>query len=204
MRETALAALQAVMAEPPRVSPRRVRIPEPNTEDRNGYRSCPQENLDRKIAARWPRRRPRQVERRMISDYCDFTMAFGFRATGQLPTRGASMTANLTRLRARVPSSARCALITGPRTAISAEGRSSHLATCASGCSALARGQPASSTRQLTFARTRMKADALVAEEAICGDIGAWKSSRPSLLYRGYQKPWPSIARFTKLPRRTR
>src|SRR5215467_2639685 len=39
MRETALAALQAVMAEPPRVSPRRVRMPEPNSEDRNGYRS---------------------------------------------------------------------------------------------------------------------------------------------------------------------
>src|SRR5215813_512111 len=54
MRETALAALQAVMAEPPRVSLRRVRMPEPNTGDWNGYRSCPQENLDRGAVAQAP------------------------------------------------------------------------------------------------------------------------------------------------------
>src|SRR6516165_8392263 len=46
-------------------------------------------NLDRKITARLPRRCPRQVERRIIADYSDFTGSSAFTATGQRATRAA-------------------------------------------------------------------------------------------------------------------
>jgi hypothetical protein len=41
----------------------------------------------------------RQVERRMILDYWDFTMGSAFSATSQLPKRGALQTLKLARLR---------------------------------------------------------------------------------------------------------
>jgi hypothetical protein len=49
---------------------------------------------DRKIAARLPRRCPRQVERRIIADYSNFTKSSAFTATGQLATRAALVNAN--------------------------------------------------------------------------------------------------------------
>src|SRR6516165_765447 len=51
-------------------------------------------NLDRKITARLPRRCPRQVERRIIADYSDFTGSSAFTATGQLATLAALVNAN--------------------------------------------------------------------------------------------------------------
>ena len=51
-------------------------------------------NLDRKITVRLPRRCPRQVERRIIADYSDFTGSSAFTATGQLATRAALVNAN--------------------------------------------------------------------------------------------------------------
>ena len=70
--ESSLAALQAVAAEPPK--PRSPKRPEPNNEDRNGHGfPVSKKFLDRKIAARLPRRCPRQVERRIIADYSNFT-----------------------------------------------------------------------------------------------------------------------------------
>src|SRR6516225_517939 len=51
-------------------------------------------NLDRKITARLPRRCRRQVERRIIADYSDFTGSSAFTATGQLATRAALVNAN--------------------------------------------------------------------------------------------------------------
>src|SRR6516225_3471076 len=52
-------------------------------------------NLDRKIAARLPRRCPRQVERRIIADYSNFTKSSAFTATGQLATRAALVNKSL-------------------------------------------------------------------------------------------------------------
>ena len=51
-------------------------------------------NLIRKITARLPRRCPRQVERRIIADYSNFTKSSAFTATGQLATRAALVNAN--------------------------------------------------------------------------------------------------------------
>ena len=51
-------------------------------------------NLNRKITAQLPRRCPRQVERRIIADYSDFTGSSAFTATGQLATRAALVNAN--------------------------------------------------------------------------------------------------------------
>jgi hypothetical protein len=50
--------------------------------------------LDRKIAARLARCCPRQVERRTIPDCCAVTTSSAFRATGQLQTRSALVSAN--------------------------------------------------------------------------------------------------------------
>ena len=50
--------------------------------------------LDRKIAARLPRHRPRQIECTIIPNKADFTGSSISRATGQLATRGALAAAN--------------------------------------------------------------------------------------------------------------
>src|SRR5215469_5203570 len=49
---------------------------------------------NRNIAARLPRLCSRQVERRVIPDYCDSRTGSAVSATRQLPTRGALDTAN--------------------------------------------------------------------------------------------------------------
>jgi hypothetical protein len=56
--------------------------------------TCLKKFSDRKIVARLLRRCRRQAERRMIPDYCNFTMGSAFRATGQLRTQGALAAAN--------------------------------------------------------------------------------------------------------------
>ena len=81
-------------------------------------------NLDRKITVRLPRRCPRQVERRIIADYSDFTGSFAFTATGQLRTRAALVNANWRGWHAALIRTDKCgrrservmeALIPGPR-----------------------------------------------------------------------------------------
>ena len=80
--ETALAALQAIAAERLRAPLGRVRGRLPNTEDRNGQTPVSKKFLDRKIAARLPGHRRRQIEPGIIPNNADFTGSSAFTATG--------------------------------------------------------------------------------------------------------------------------
>jgi hypothetical protein len=93
--ETALAAFQAVAAEPPRASPAEF-VESLNRTLKIGTGMAPvsKKFLDRKIAARFARTLPATSCTQMIPDYCYFPRGSAFRATGPLPTRGALVTAN--------------------------------------------------------------------------------------------------------------
>ena len=66
---------------------------QPNDRAGTAMAPCLQENSDRKITARLPRRCPRQVERRIIADYSDFTGSSDFRADRSASARAALVNA---------------------------------------------------------------------------------------------------------------